>query len=164
MLAERLHNAVSNGLIEHVEVMLTEVACTAEVRSIVTEYARSKIAAVTELTDALGDPEDEPELYRSAAFLWLELKAEWVRFNQTMQYQVARRGEAEMTVFTKGAVTSEVLSRIEPLLLPSDVEVLTTMSAEPLQFGKPDITQIKRFLAHQDDLMRHIGRIFRSAS
>jgi hypothetical protein len=152
------------GLLEVVEAMLADVGASPQVEAAILEYTRSKIAAVAELADALADPEDEDELYRSAAFLWLELKSEWVRYNQTMQYQVARRGEAEPTVFVKGAVCAQFLMRIEPLLLPCDVDMLTTMSAEPLQFGKADVERIRRFLAHQDEVMTHIGRLFHAAS
>jgi len=163
-LAEKLKRGTAEGLLDTVEAMLAEAGVAAHVETAIREYARSKIVAITELADALADPEDEDELYRSAAFLWLELKAEWVRYNQTMQYQVARRGEAEPTVFVKGSVCAQFLARIEPLLLPCDVDMLTNMSAEPLQFGKTDIARIRRFLAHQDEVMTQIGRLFQAAS
>ena len=163
-LAENLKNGVAESLLETVEAMLADVGVTPQVASVIRDYARSKISAVNELADALADPEDEDELYRSAAFLWLELKSEWVRYNQTMQYQVVRYGEAEPTVFVKGAVCAQVLARVEPLLLLSDVDLLTNMSAEPLQFGKADVARIRRFLAHQDEVMTQIGKLFHAAS
>jgi hypothetical protein len=163
-LAEKLKDSVSQCFIQRTDAMLAELAPPDAVRDHIQAYAVRRSAEITELADALGDPEDETELYRSAGFLWLELKTEWVRYNQTMQYQVARRGEAETTVFAKGAVCADLIGAIEPLLLPSDLEMLTTLSAEPLDFGKADVTQIRRLLAHQDRVMSQIGRIFASAS
>lgn len=162
--ANKLKDVVTQELLDAVEAMLGEAGASPEVAAALHAYASSKIASIHELADAMADPEDEPELYRSAAFLWLELKSEWVRYNQTMQYQVARRGEADTALMLKGAACSAVLARIEPLLLPGDVDVLTTMSAEPLQFGRADAERVRRFLAHQDKVMAHLGRIFQAAS
>jgi len=163
-LAENLKHCVNHDFLDGVEAMLTEFGASPEVRATVVEYARLKQASINELADALGAPEDVSELYRSTSYLWLELKTEWVRYNQTMQYQVARDGEADPVVFTKGAVCSSVIGCIEGLLSPEDLEKLGVISEEPLAVGKLDTRDLQKFLAHHEQQIGAIARIYASAS
>ena len=101
-------------------------------------YAQDKSELVLELVDALGDEEDEEELYRTITDLWLELKFEWARYNQVMNYQCARQGMAKPEVMGRGGVCSSVISFIERLLRPRDIASLTSFVASPLDLAGSD--------------------------
>ncbi len=163
-LAENLKQRVNLGFLDRVEAMLTEFGASPEVRAAVIEYARLKQASINELAEALDAPDDMPELYRSTGYLWLELKTEWVRYNQTMQYQLARDGEPNPVVFTKGAVCADVIGCIEGLLSPEDLEKLAVISAEPLALSKLNTSDLQKLLAHHDQQVGAIARMFASAS
>lgn len=109
-------------------------------------YATNKIDVIHEMVDAMGHEDDEPELYRSLALLWLELKFEWQRYNQVMNYQVMLKGEADPRVFAKGGICSSAIALIEGLLEPGDLEQLVDLSAAPLEFGKPDHSRLRAYL------------------
>jgi hypothetical protein len=98
-------------------------------------YADDKSELVMELVDALGAEEDEEELYRTITDLWLELKFEWARYNQVMNYQCARQGAAKPQVMGRGGVCSSVISFIEQLLRPRDIASLTNFVASPLDLA-----------------------------
>lgn len=96
-------------------------------------YAHGKGDLVAELVDALGEPGDEEELYRTVTDLWLELKFEWARHNQVMNYQLIRKGEADPRVMARGGVCSHVIMALESLLRPRDIAGLTSLVAAPLE-------------------------------
>jgi hypothetical protein len=163
-LRDRLLSAIDEGLLAAIQPMIEGAELPREIEPNLRTYLESKIAAVRELAGALGEPEDEAELYRSVAFLWLELKFEWVRFNQVMQYQTVRDGQASPLVFAKGSACADVLAKAEAVLSPRDVSTLTDISAEPLRFGRPDLDRIRRFLAHHEGTIARIDRLMLSAS
>ncbi|MBL6720509.1 MAG: hypothetical protein ISQ08_03770 [Planctomycetes bacterium] len=96
-------------------------------------YATGKGDLVAELVDALGEAGDEEELYRTITDLWLELKFEWARHNQVMNYQLIRKGEADPRVMARGGVCSHVIMALESLLRPRDIAGLTSLVAAPLE-------------------------------
>lgn len=113
-------------------------------------YTEHKIASLHEVLEAMGHPDDAEELYRMLALHWLELKFEWTRYNNVMNYQVMLRGQADPTIFAKGGICSGILAVVEGVLAPDDVEQLVNLSAEPLLFGKPDLTRVRDFLARHE--------------
>lgn len=163
-LRDRLLSVLNDTLIERVEPMIVEAELPTELVAPVTAYLQSKIDALREYVDALGDPEDEEELYRSTAFWWLELKNEWARFNQVTQYRMIRLGEMSPTLQAKGAVCQEVLGRVERVLLPRDVAMLTEIWAEPLVFGQRDLRQVRSFLDHHRAAVGRIDHLMVAAS
>lgn len=112
-------------------------------------YLSSQISGLRQLTETLSHPEDEAELYRSLAFAWLELRFEWTRYNQVMQYQTVLHGEADEKVFLRGGVVSGLLAELEALLRPGDAETLRDLAAEPLRVIFPDSTEIQAFLSER---------------
>jgi hypothetical protein len=80
-------------------------------------YAQERSAAIRTLAQALGQPENEAELYPAIAAFWLELRFDWQRHNEVMNYASARMMELPR-VAGHGAVCSAILGRLEDLLLP----------------------------------------------
>jgi hypothetical protein len=80
-------------------------------------YAKERSAGIQTLAEALGQPEDEPELYTTIASLWLELRFEWQRHNEVMNYAAVRETPLPQ-VASHGSVCSAILERLENLLLP----------------------------------------------
>ena len=91
----------------------------------VTAFARfavEKAEHVAELATALPDEEDEQDLYRSISQLWLELKFEWDRHNQVMNYQILKGDAPDPHVQARGCVVSAVISSLESLMREEDLE------------------------------------------
>jgi hypothetical protein len=86
-------------------------------------YAEERSSAIQTLAQALGQPEDEPELYPTIAALWLELRFDWQRHNEVMNYAAARMMPL-LRVAGCGAVSSAILTRLEALLLPRHLDEL----------------------------------------
>jgi len=86
-------------------------------------YAEERSWAIQALAQALVHPEDEPELYPTIAALWLELRFDWQRHNEVMNYAATRLTPLPRVV-GHGAVTSGILARLEDLLLPQHREQL----------------------------------------
>ncbi len=118
------------------------------------DYSQGKLDSMREMVEAMSHEDDAEELYHSLALLWLELKFEWTRYNQVMNYQVMSRGTAEPLVFAKGAVSSAYVGLLENVLDPADLEQLTELSAAPLEFGKPDLGHLRDYIHQQEDRAR----------
>ncbi len=100
-------------------------------------YAASRLADVRDLAAHLGAPEDGAELYRTMAALWLELRFEWQRHNDVIGYQIAHTGVASPRAIGYGTVSSMILQRIESLVAPADLEVLTQYALDLLDQAQP---------------------------
>lgn len=96
------------------------------------DYTGARVSAMRDLASAMGDADDEIELYRTLAAFWLELRFEWQRNNEVMNYQTVLRGAADPRVIAEGSVGSFLLSRIETLLDPSHLEMLGRYAQELL--------------------------------
>jgi len=95
-------------------------------------YSVARVAAIRDLANAMSEPDDEIELYRTLAAFWLELRFEWQRNNEVMNYQTVLRGTAEPRVIAEGSVGSFMLSRIETLLDPAHLDMLARYALELL--------------------------------
>ncbi len=163
-LRERLLSALDDSLLDRVEPMIAEAELPAELVEPVRAYTAAKIEALREFANALSEPEDEDELYRSTAYWWLELKNEWVRFNQVTQYRLIRFGETTPMLFAKGAVCQEVLGRVEQVILPRDLATLNDLWSEPLVVGRRDLAQLRTFLDHHKASVARIDHLMVSAA
>jgi hypothetical protein len=95
-------------------------------------YAEDRSWAIQVLAQALVTPEDEPELYPTIAALWLELRFDWQRHNDVMNY-AATRTRPLPRVVGHGAVSSAILARLEDLLLPEHRDQLAEHAIRLLQ-------------------------------
>jgi len=104
-------------------------------------YAQERSAAIQTLAQALGHAEDEPELYPTIAALWLELRFDWQRHNEVMNY-AATRIMPLPRVAAHGAVGSAILARLEDLLLPEHRDELAGHAIRLLEAVVPPQTQL----------------------
>lgn len=112
-----------------------------EVRDQVVTDALRLCADITSLAEAMGEAEDEPELYRSLAALWLELRFEWQRHNLVANYGTMRTGDCPPLVMVRASVASYVLNRIEALLAREHLERLGDSAVEMLDTLREDVEQ-----------------------
>lgn len=99
-------------------------------------------ADITSLAKAMGeDQEDEPELYRSLAALWLELRFEWQRHNLVANYGTIRTGECPPLVMVRASVASYMLNRIEALLARDHLDKLGDSAVDLLDTLREDVDQ-----------------------
>ncbi len=78
--------------------------------------ARAVCEQLRALAASLEDPEDEPDLYRSLAAVWLELRFAWQRHNLVANYDTMRTGSCAPIVLARASTASYMLQRIEMLL------------------------------------------------
>ena len=133
MFAERLLVIADEAAIhDAVSGFLRDVALDPVAATIVRDYALSRVAAIRDLAAAMPEADDEIELYRTAAAFWLELRFEWQRNNEIMNYQTVLRGHADPRVVVEGAIGSFMLSRLEVCLDASHLDMLTRYAIELL--------------------------------
>jgi hypothetical protein len=88
------------------------------------QLTQERWQAIQDLVDAVGEPGDEEELYRSTVAFWVQLRLEWQRLNDVLGY-----GDAvAMPSPGLGAeawVVSYLLQRLEGLLSPKHIEAMS---------------------------------------
>lgn len=125
MFVERLRVVADDTVIHPaVDALLRDVPLDAGTEATVREYAQGRVTAIRDLADAMPEADDEVELYRTVAAYWLELRFEWQRNNETMNYQTVMRGRPDPRVMAEGAIGSFMLSRLEVCLDPSHLDLL----------------------------------------
>jgi hypothetical protein len=125
MFVDRLLNVVDPVAIEPaVEDLLRDLTLDPAATAAVRDYARSRVAAIHDLAQAMPEADDEIELYRTVAACWLELRFEWQRNNEIMNYQTVNRGHPDPRVVAEAAIGSFMLSRLERCLEASHLELL----------------------------------------
>lgn len=95
-------------------------------------FAIEKAEHVAELAVALPDAEDEDDLYRSITQMWMELRFEWDRHNQVMNYQILKGSDPDPQVQARGCVVSAVIHSLEQLLDEKDLEDISARHVLPL--------------------------------
>lgn len=96
-------------------------------------------ADISALADAMNEAEDEAELYRSLAALWLELRFEWQRHNLVANYETIRSGTCPPMVLVRASATSYVLQRIETLLAREHLDRLGDSAVDLLETLREDV-------------------------
>ena len=96
-------------------------------------------AQILALAASLQDPEDEPDLYRSLAALWLELRFAWQRHNMVANYDTIRTGTCAPIVLARASMASYVLLRIEALLAQEHLDKLGDTAVELLDSVRSDV-------------------------
>lgn len=129
-----------------------------EDRTSIAGYGQAKIDDLRQMVLTLGDEEDEQELYNSLAIYWLELKSEWTRYNQIMNYRMFRTGSADPVLVARGGICSGLIARFEVFLTPGDLALLTEVSAQPLEVGRPDLDQLRRYLQRYVQARAVVGK------
>jgi len=133
MFAQQLLVIAEDGVADSAATQFAlDVGLDARGTAMLRSYATARVAAIHDLAAAMPEAEDEIELYRTLAAYWLELRFEWQRNNEVMNYQTVLRGSAEPRVIAEGSVGSFMLSRIETLLDPAHLELLAQYALELL--------------------------------
>jgi hypothetical protein len=108
------------------------VPLPADQREQVVAESRELCAQIESLARAMPEAEDEPELYRSLAGLWLELRFQWQRHNLVANYDMVQRGACAPLVLVRASAASLMLQRIEQLLAPPHRDRLNHAAVELL--------------------------------
>lgn len=138
MLAPRLAEIGDpHALHATIEEIAGVIEADASVRTELHDYAHARLAGIRALAASLDDPDDQLELYRTMAAFWLELRFEWQRHNEVMNYQVAQRGRADGRVVATASIGSAILARIESLLAESHLQLLASYALELLAAAQP---------------------------
>lgn len=131
-LAHRFESSLSAAR-EGVREVLTSHTLTGTARKRLEVEFDRRIKYLTKLSRALSDEEHEGELYRCLGYAWLELRSCWMCSNVTVQYAVFHTDVYDRETFVRAGACSYLLSVIEALLEPSDIEHLVHMTSEPFE-------------------------------
>ncbi len=88
------------------------------------QLTQERVLAIRELAQALGEPGDEEELYRTITSFWLQLRLEWQRLNDVMSYGDVI-GIPSPALGANAWVTSYLMERLEKLLFAKHMEALS---------------------------------------
>jgi hypothetical protein len=100
------------------------------------QYMADQIRA---LADAMNQPDDVEELYGALASLWLQLRLQWQRHNDVVNYDVMRHGEAKPIDFVRVSLSSYYFQRIESVLQPGQVQRLSDKALSIIEGLRLDI-------------------------
>jgi hypothetical protein len=116
-------------------------------RAGIEEDAQRLCAELRSFASAMCDPADEPELYRSLAIVWLELRFEWQRHNLVANYDTSRTGATELAVLVRASAATYLLQRIELLLERPQLEQLVTTAMEIIDGLRRDVSHVCKRIA-----------------
>lgn len=103
-----------------------------EVTDIYSFYEATIESIASSLSDLCLD-DDDSEAHASLPSLWLELRLEWNRYNNQMQYQTFSLGEAKPYLMAKGASLSYVLGVIETFINSEDLFWVYKIASQPVE-------------------------------
>ncbi|MEM8557974.1 MAG: hypothetical protein AAGG50_09130 [Bacteroidota bacterium] len=92
-------------------------------------YARGLRNQVLQLAREVDDAAD---LERMLALHYIELKCQWTKLNALVQYRLGSKGEVREDLMYRASCVSQLLSTIEPLLDPQDVDGFTNVLSAPI--------------------------------
>ena len=140
-LSSQLLTRIDESFFDHlVETATTSVDLDSQDLDRVQRYARVKVDGLQSLATAMDDPEDAQELHESLVTMWIELRSEWARYNKTVNYQRLVHDEEDNLSSTLGALCSNILTAIEPLI-PSELHRLADFASDV----RPAISRSGRF-------------------
>ncbi|MEO1233400.1 MAG: hypothetical protein AAFZ18_31345 [Myxococcota bacterium] len=105
-------------------------------------YMREKVTGIHDLADALSQAEDREDLYRTLAHFWIELRVEWDRYNNVMNFQLMSSGEQDPLVVAKGTACSEILTWLEDVMAEEDLSAMADFCSEPLDRIRAEVERI----------------------
>lgn len=139
-LAEQLIAVADPSIIVPTSRNIAEsVDLSAEERDSLVADAASLSAQILALASSLQDPDDEPDLYRSLAALWLEMRFAWQRQNMVANYDTIRTGTCEPIVLARASTASYFLLRLEALLAREHLDKLGDTAVELLDCVRTDV-------------------------
>ncbi len=104
-------------------------------------------AELQSFASAMCGLDDEQELYRSLAIVWLELRFEWQRHNLVANYDTMRTGSTEIAVLVRASATRYLLQRIEVLLQREQLDRLVETATDIIDRLRTDVTGVGTSIA-----------------
>ena len=139
-LSQRLLRiADSNTVATDTRALMSSVKISDESRTIVLHEAQYLADQIRSLADAMSQPDDVEELYGALASLWLELRLQWQRHNDVVNYDLMRHGEHKPVDFVRGSLSSYFFGRIESVLKPDQVQRLSEKALSIIEGLRMDI-------------------------
>ncbi len=118
----------------------------ADAAALLTAIDSRMLGMATSLRDVIyeGDTTDSLAML---PWIWLELRFEWMRLNQQMQYQTMLQGMAKPLIMARGAALSYLLEVIELRLDTENAYVVTKIAADPAAVARGSIERTDRLFA-----------------
>lgn len=99
---------------------------------LVHKFYEDTIEGIASSINDLRIDEDDSEAHASLPSLWLELRLEWNRYNNQMQYQTFTIGEAKPFLMAKGSCLSYILGVIETFINSEDLFWVYKIASQPV--------------------------------
>ncbi|MDX2192225.1 MAG: hypothetical protein NW201_02655 [Gemmatimonadales bacterium] len=98
-----------------------------------------KVLTLRAVAEAHAGDDDFAELYHTLASLWLELRFEWERLNYIANFTAVSGREPEVATMAGAAGASALLSWLEEMLRPEDVDWLMASASQLMQVLQVDL-------------------------
>jgi len=139
-LAEQLSLVADSTVVRIAATSIADEVSLGEAeRDDVVNTSLSLCTQIASLASAMSDPEDETELYRSLAALWLELRFQWQRHNLVANYDTMLKGGCAPIVLARASSASYMLNRIESLMIEEHRFKLGDSAVEMLDRLREDV-------------------------
>ncbi len=109
------------------------------------KFYNDTIEGISSSINDLRIDDDDSEAHGSLPSLWLEIRLEWNRYNNQMQYQTFSLGEAKPFLMAKGACLSYILGVIETFINSEDLFWVYKIASEPVESIKYRTSLANRF-------------------
>lgn len=132
MLVQQLHDALHSAEIEESWKSCLEAykESTPQERLDLAEWASSVRATFLAHAEDVGDDEEE-ELRTSLALGYIEMKSKWQMLNTQINYQVFRKGEANVNLTYKSALLSVLVDKIGKFITANDLQKIQEFLINP---------------------------------
>lgn len=128
----------------------------------VIKFQENYINNIVESLNDLTIDDDESESLASLPSIWLEMRLEWNRYNNQMQYQTIVRGMANPELMAKGASLSYLLGIIEKYLSNDDIFWSQRLASGAIQAIRGGIQLNHNFLNALD--LNHVSKAMSTAA
>lgn len=131
--------ALFNQMVQSLETLKSE-----EVTNVHKFYDET-IEGIAESINDLRIDDDDSEAHASLPSLWLEIRLEWNRYNNQMQYQTFTLGEAKPFLMAKGSCLSYILGVVETFINSEDLFWVYKIASQPVESIRDRTTLANRF-------------------
>lgn len=112
----------------------------------VERYMENYIINIVQSLEDLTIDDDESEALASLPTIWLEMRLEWNRYNNQMQYQVIVKGKSNPVLMAKGAILSYMIGIVEKNLHHEDVYWIQKLASGALDAIRNRIQLNQKYL------------------
>ncbi len=132
MIVQQLRDALHSAEVEEIWKNCLEAyqESTAQERLDLAEWIAAVRTNFLAHAEDIGD-DDEEELRTSLALGYIELKSKWQMLNTQINYQVFRRGEANITLTYKSTLLSILVDKIGSFITDQDLHKIQEFLLSP---------------------------------